>query len=278
MANYKDHRLERHERRQVVRRQNEQGNRITIEKLEQEIGDKALAFKVSNMSRFDNVDIKTILTRINIIKSIFIDNGSTVENALQFIKNNKIILSIKSAEVLRSTELICAIFDGARKTKKEFIDFIYSQNGNRSILLNNSSSMKKTFDLIIKIFEFKGYSLEQAYNFMADNMHLLNIEYSRLVNILSLLHIVSLEDKLLFEDNKNINFDYNTEYLYDSIKDFSLYNDKITLNKLKKSIREKSELGVAPKHTLSNNLMFCLRSKYELSLNQKREENYKRTL
>ncbi len=278
MGNYKDHRMQRYERSQVINKEYENGNRLTIDQLEKEIGDKALAFKVLNMSKIDGIDIQTLLSRISVIKSIFTDNGSTVEESIKFIKSNKTILYLKSSDVLRSAEIICTIFEEAKKNRKEFIDFISSQSGNRSVLLNNSTSMKKTTNLIIKIFNSKGYSLEKAYNFVINHINLLSMEYVKLINILSLLHMVSLEDKLLFEDNNNIDFDYNTEYLYDSIKEFILNKEAATLDRLKERIKEKSRLGLVPEHTLSSNLMFCIRAKYELSLNPKKEENLERTL
>lgn len=276
MANHKDRRIEKYERNQVIYRQNENGNRLLLNKLESEIGDKRLAFRVLEMSRNSGADISTLTKRINNIKDIFVDNGSTKESALAFINNNKLLLSTKSIDVLNSALVVATIFEINGKSGKEFIDFISSQTGSRTVLLKPAREIKNNVDLIVRIFKSKGLSDNEAYKFMLENMQLINLNYTEFVNVLALMHIVSLEDNLLFYDNKNINIDYPSKYVYDAIE--SLPKKDITLGKIKEHMNIQIGSKNGPKHELNTNFMFKTRFMYEVDLKRKSEENYERTM
>ncbi len=106
---------------------------------------------------------------------------------------------------------------------------------------NTVEGIIATTKLIENIFASKGFSREEAFDFISKNRHIFERTYREHVSVLAILSILHLDEEAIFNRPGFIQEKHNLGRLYDAIKTVRESSEEATLEKVKSIEKDESK-------------------------------------
>lgn len=106
---------------------------------------------------------------------------------------------------------------------------------------NTMNGIMATIKLIENIFASKGFSREEAFDFISKNRHIFERTYREHVSVLAILSILHLDEEAIFNRPGFIQEKHNLVRLYDAIKTVRESGEEATLEKVKSIEKDESK-------------------------------------
>ena len=105
---------------------------------------------------------------------------------------------------------------------------------------NTIEGARKTIALVKKIFVAKGFTEEQAIEYINQNKYIFEVGYAKLVSMLSVLSTARLDDVAVFENPVYlINEQHSIARMYDAIKKVKAEGKEVTIPEVKEKEKDK---------------------------------------
>ncbi|NLC48358.1 MAG: hypothetical protein GX758_03245, partial [Tenericutes bacterium] len=98
--------------------------------------------------------------------------------------------------------------------------------------INDKKDMIDVYEFVIRVFKSRGFEKEEAINHMANNKYIFASDRQRIIDILGIVEIVNLGDKILFEDPRLLTSLYTLDEIYSGVKALQNKSENFSVDEL----------------------------------------------